>query len=110
MHFLLSAVFVFGQATAAPNSFIQTTTEKSGLFSLQTGAHRLTAPGRPDVWLVGAAHIGSRSYYTALQALLDAQGEVLFEGVKPSAKRASAPPPAQAPTNPPAQRQKPPKP
>ena len=111
MHFLFTAVLVFGQASATPNSFIQTTNRKKpGLFSLQTGAHRLTAPGRPDVWLVGAAHIGSRDYYTALQALLDAQGEVLFEGVKPSAKQRPTPTPVQAPVNPPPQRSKPPKP
>lgn len=35
----------------------------------------------PDVWLVGAAHIGNKSYYTDLQKLLDGQDAVLYEGV-----------------------------
>ncbi len=34
------------------------------------------------MWLVGAIHIGEKPYYASLQKLLDAQGEVFYEGVK----------------------------
>lgn len=39
----------------------------------------------PPVHLVGAVHIGDAAYYAELQTFLDAQGLVLFEGVKPGA-------------------------
>ncbi|MHB8634897.1 MAG: hypothetical protein ACYC96_00320 [Fimbriimonadaceae bacterium] len=107
MHFLLAIALAFGQTTATQNPFLKTTTEANGVFSLQTGAHRLTANGKPNVWLVGAAHIGSKSYYAGLQKLLDAQGEVLFEGVtqkpKPTPPATSKPqPPDAGPPAPPA--------
>ena len=40
-------------------------------------AHR----GQPAVWLTGVSHIGESNYYAKLQAHLDAQTLVLFEGV-----------------------------
>lgn len=59
----------------------------------QTGVMRLDlaikvfAPrsdsGRPAVALAGAVHIADPSFYALLQAFLDAQNLVLFEGVKP---------------------------
>lgn len=99
MHFLLSAVLAFGQASPASNPYLKTTTEANGVFSLQTGAHRLTAPGKPVVWLIGAAHIGTKHYYASLQKLLDFQGEVLFEGVKQGASAGPAAKPAQNPAS-----------
>lgn len=39
----------------------------------------------PVVHLVGVVHIGDQKYYDELQKFLDAQGVVLFEGVKPAA-------------------------
>jgi hypothetical protein len=54
---------------------------------MQTSAQQLVQPGKPDIWLVGAVHIGSKPYYASLQKLLDQQDLVLFEGVKPSAKQ-----------------------
>jgi hypothetical protein len=38
----------------------------------------------PSVHLVGAVHIGDKSYYRSVQEFLDRQDLVLFEGVKPS--------------------------
>jgi hypothetical protein len=40
-------------------------------------AHR----GQPAIWLTGVSHIGESNYYAKLQAHLDAQTLVLFEGV-----------------------------
>lgn len=44
----------------------------------------VSGPG-PVVHLVGVVHIGDQKYYEELQEFLDAQGVVLFEGVKPAA-------------------------
>jgi len=38
----------------------------------------------PTIWLAGASHVGDPAYYQALQELLDAQGRVLYEGVRPT--------------------------
>ena len=48
---------------------------------MQTSAQQLVRDGKPDIWLVGAVHVGSKDYYSSLQKLLDAQELVLFEGV-----------------------------
>jgi hypothetical protein len=70
------------QIAASPGSYTQSITEPDGTFLMQTRAQRLTAPGKPDIWLVGAVHIGTRQYYSQLQTLLDRQNLVYFEGVK----------------------------
>ncbi|MDR3690579.1 MAG: hypothetical protein P4L46_14470 [Fimbriimonas sp.] len=62
--------------------FVRTIDRTDGIAVSQTAARKLSAPGKPDVWLVGVAHIGLKRYYTDIQALLDAQDVVLFEGVK----------------------------
>ncbi|HLK16127.1 MAG TPA: hypothetical protein VKT78_15085 [Fimbriimonadaceae bacterium] len=91
MHLLLSAALLFGQATTPANSYLQTVTEPNGVFSLKTAARRLHAEGKPDVWLVGVAHVGLKSYYASIQKLLDAQSQVLYEGVKQSPNPAEPP-------------------
>lgn len=48
------------------------------------------APTRTTLFLVGAVHIADRSYYDALQDVLDSCDVVLFEGVGP--KAGDAPP------------------
>lgn len=57
--------------------------------SLQIAARRFVPSGRrgPDIWLVGASHIGESNYFAALQKRLDAQPLVLFEGVGARSKR-----------------------
>lgn len=97
MSILLTVALICGQASPMPNPYLKTTTDSKGIFTLETGAHHLTATGKPDVWLVGAAHIGSKTYYKGLQTLLDAQAQVLFEGVKP---KAGAPPRPKPTSNP----------
>ena len=66
----------------APSGYARFVTLSDGTLEMDTAAARLVASGRPDVWLVGAIHIGAKPYYATLQRLLDAQGEVLYEGVK----------------------------
>jgi hypothetical protein len=56
---------------------------------LQIAARRFNpARGRgPDIWLVGASHIGDSNYFATLQRRLDAQPLVLFEGVGARSKK-----------------------
>ncbi len=92
MPFLFAATLAWAHLSAQAG-FVKTVTGDDGVFTMQTGAHHLVAEGKPDVWLVGAAHIGDKAYYEALQKLLDAQDEVLFERVKPKAGEKVAPMP-----------------
>jgi hypothetical protein len=57
--------------------------------ALQIAARRFSpSRGRgPDIWLVGASHIGESNYFAALQKRLDAQPLVLFEGVGARSKQ-----------------------
>ncbi len=52
---------------------------------LQTAARtfRSSEPNTPEIHLVGAVHIGEKSFYEELQAFMDSHDVVLFEGVKP---------------------------
>ncbi|MDZ4829473.1 MAG: hypothetical protein SGJ09_04650 [Phycisphaerae bacterium] len=45
----------------------------------------------PRITLVSAVHVADSSYYTAMQALLDAEDLVLFEGVRPPGSGSIAP-------------------
>jgi len=40
-------------------------------------------PGQPKIFMAAAVHIGEKQFYESLQAFLDQQDVVLFEGVKP---------------------------
>lgn len=84
----LRAMQNFPASTEKAPAFVQKLTAEDGTLTIQTGAHKLTATGRPDVWLVGAVHVGEAAYYKELQTLLDTQDVVLFEGVKPSKEQA----------------------
>lgn len=41
-------------------------------------------PEQPTIFMAAAVHIGERAFYESLQAFLDQQDVVLFEGVKPA--------------------------
>ncbi len=49
------------------------------------------SPDDPELVIAGAVHVGDRSYYRALQQLLDAKDLVLYEGVNPSGTREDIP-------------------
>ena len=76
---LLSLLFL--QSVTKSGGFIRMVTQTDGVEIAQTLTEKLVAAGKPDVYLVGVAHIGSKDYYRGLQKLLDAQETVLFEGV-----------------------------
>lgn len=71
---------------APTTTYTQMVTKPDGTLEMQTAAQKFSAPGKPDIWLVGAIHIGSKPYYASLQTLLDAQDQVFFEGVKSGKK------------------------
>lgn len=66
---------------------------------METSARQLTAEGKPDIWLVGAVHVGNKDYYQNLQRLLDSNELVMFEGVKGEAKPAEKKPTPAASNN-----------
>jgi hypothetical protein len=90
---ILIASVTLQQLIQQPGSFVRTIERTDGVAVSQTAAFKLTADGKPDVWLVGTAHIGLKKYYADVQALLDAQDVVLFEGVR-SKNRPMTPPKA----------------
>ncbi|HAM70902.1 MAG TPA: hypothetical protein DCM86_04585 [Verrucomicrobiales bacterium] len=65
-------------------SYLKAEGPAGGERALRIACRRLTSPRFPGqtLWLAGASHIGSPEYYRELQQLLDAQGVVLFEGVR----------------------------
>jgi len=96
------AALLVGQVTPPANGYMQSTTTPTGVVEMRTGAHKFTAEGKPDVWLVGAMHVGNKQYYKDIQTLLDSQDTVLFEGVRPGKNAPKTPhrPPRPTPTRP----------
>lgn len=70
-------------ATSAPEPYVRIVSSDSNHVALEIAAREFRPSRRsePVVWLTGVAHIGESNYYAALQAQLDAQDLVLFEGV-----------------------------
>ena len=83
---LASLVFAQNSLTLPESTgYTRFVTKADGTLEMSTAAQRFVAPGKPIVWLVGAIHIGQKSYYQGLQRLLDYSDEVYYEGVKPPA-------------------------
>ena len=57
------------------------------IVSLEVVSRRYAAEGRPDVWLVGVAHIADESFYEQVASLLESLDVVLYESVRPSGSR-----------------------
>lgn len=84
-----------GAAPAAPATTAPTievidwtrsvTGDTSSMLEIASREYRPKSGQGPVVHLVGAIHIGEKSYYEALQRHLDAMDLVMFEGVKPGA-------------------------
>ncbi len=87
---LAPVLSVVGPAMArqdAPEPYLRVTDDATGnIARLEVAVREFTppAPDQPVVFLAGAVHIADRGFYDALQAFLDAQDIVLFEGVKPA--------------------------
>jgi len=76
-------------AAAGPESYMRVTRPDADTVQLQIAARSFNpARGRgPDIWLVGASHIGESNYFATLQKRLDAHPLVLFEGVGARSKK-----------------------
>ena len=71
------------QASAPPEPYMRIVRAEPDKVSLQIAVRRfLPARGHgPEIWLVGASHVGESNYYATLQRYLDRSDLVLFEGV-----------------------------
>ncbi|HXJ74290.1 MAG TPA: hypothetical protein VNM37_15685 [Candidatus Dormibacteraeota bacterium] len=75
-------------ATPAPEPYMRIVRADPGKVSLQIALRRFR-PVRghgPEIWLVGASHVGDSNYYATLQRYLDQPDVVLFEGVGANTK------------------------
>jgi hypothetical protein len=66
-----------------PEPYVRIASSDSNHVALQIAAREFVPArrGEPVVWLAGVSHIGESNYYAALQAQLDVQTLVLFDGV-----------------------------
>jgi len=66
-----------------PSSYTRVTSESWHTEKLQVAVRRFVprSTHQPEIWLVGAMHIGEPAFYKSLQEILDARTVVLFEGV-----------------------------
>jgi hypothetical protein len=66
-----------------PGPYVRITNTDSNRIQLQIAAREFLPARRgwPVIWLTGVSHIGESNYYAQLQAHLDKQTLVLFEGV-----------------------------
>lgn len=62
-------------------------TTGESIVSLELVSRRFEAEGKPDLWLVGVAHIADSSFYDDIASLLDEMDIVLYESVRPSGSR-----------------------
>ncbi|MHC5022476.1 MAG: type II secretion system protein GspG [Planctomycetota bacterium] len=87
---LLAAPVAHGADVVKPSAteeakFFRVEEEAGQWVSLQLAVREFARPqGGPRVVLVGVTHIGERSYYRALQSVLDEHDVVLYESVMPS--------------------------
>lgn len=71
-----------GQGGERAATYMRVREDAGGLVStLELSVRTLTRPGSPVVHLVGAVHVADQSFYDDVQAFLDAQDVVLYEGV-----------------------------
>ena len=62
-------------------------TSGENIVSIELVSRRYEAEGKPDLWLVGVAHIADASFYKEINSLLDPMDIVLFESVRPTGSR-----------------------
>ncbi len=71
-----------GQQAERTAKYMRVRDDAGGLAStLELSVRTLTREGAPVVHLVGAVHVADQSFYDDVQAFLDAQDLVLYEGV-----------------------------
>ncbi|MDP7005686.1 MAG: type II secretion system protein GspG [Phycisphaerales bacterium] len=55
--------------------------------SLEIVSRKFVSEGKPDIWLVGVAHVADSSFYEEITNLLDKMDIVLYESVRPAGSR-----------------------
>jgi len=65
-------------------------TESENNVSLELVSRRYVAESKPDLWLIGVAHIAEASFYEEVSALLEEMDIVLYESVRPTGSRPPA--------------------
>lgn len=72
--------------------FLRIVETEGGIVALEIAARtfRSSEPDRPEVALVGVAHIADRRYYRAVQKLLEASDVVLYESVMPAGAKGAS--------------------
>jgi len=83
------ALFLQDQPVEVPESTQEWTRKTSGenIVSIELVSRRYEAEGKPNLWLVGVAHIADASFYEEVTLLLDDMDIVLFESVRPTGSR-----------------------
>jgi len=86
---VLTTVFIFDEKPEVTEPVQQWTRKVEGenIVLLEVVSRRYEAPGRPDVWLVGVAHIADSSFYDQVASLLEGLDIVLYESVLPEGAR-----------------------
>ena len=86
---VLTTVFIFDEKPEVSEPVQQWTRKVEGenIVSLEVVSRRYEASGRPDVWLVGVAHIADSSFYDQVASLLEGLDVVLYESVLPEGAR-----------------------
>ena len=62
-------------------------TDGENIVSLELVSRRYACNGKPDLWLIGVAHVADASFYEKVNELLDEMDIVLYESVRPSGSR-----------------------
>jgi len=81
--FLLCSLCLAAVTVADDNAYIRIKRSRLGSDCLQVAVRQFTVGDQEkrNILLVGVSHVGSQSYYEALQEILNAADVVLFEGV-----------------------------
>lgn len=82
----LAAAALFAPAAGASEPYTRISEQPDGQIVLEMCTRSFTPENAdaPRVHMVSAIHIGDRSYYRAMQELLETYDTVLFEGIKPA--------------------------
>jgi hypothetical protein len=62
-------------------------TSTENIVSIEFVSRRYEAKGKPNVWLVGVAHVADATFYEEVTSLLDGMDIVLYESVRPTGSR-----------------------
>jgi hypothetical protein len=62
-------------------------TQGENVVSIELVSRKYEVEGKPDLWLIGVAHVAEESFYEEVTILLDEMDIVLYESVRPAGSR-----------------------